>query len=266
MIQHPCYSDECHFKIGRIHLPVAPNCNIQCNFCQRIVSEECHVQKPGIAYRILKPNQVLDYLKSVRNPATDKIVGIAGPGEPLANEETFETFRLLAELADIELCLCTNGLLLPKNIQLLCELGVKYLTVTVNALDAEVGAKIYSRISYEDQVYTGFEAAEILIKNQIQGLELAAGKMHLKVNSVYVPGINENQLVKIAKKAALIGVDTMNIMPLIPQGKFCNLHPPSLDVLAAMRIECNQYLSQFKTCAQCRADACGLFKQELESI
>jgi nitrogen fixation protein NifB len=43
------------------------------------------------------------------------VLGIAGPGDPLANpQRTFETFRQLAEKApDIKLCVSTNGLMLP---------------------------------------------------------------------------------------------------------------------------------------------------------
>ena len=44
-----------------------------------------------------------------------KVVGIAGPGEPLANEETFETLRRLHEqYPDVIKCISTNGLLLRK--------------------------------------------------------------------------------------------------------------------------------------------------------
>ena len=32
---HPCFSKDAHKKYGRIHLPVAPRCNMQCNFCNR---------------------------------------------------------------------------------------------------------------------------------------------------------------------------------------------------------------------------------------
>ena len=33
--KHPCYSAEAHTKYARMHLPVAPACNIQCNYCNR---------------------------------------------------------------------------------------------------------------------------------------------------------------------------------------------------------------------------------------
>ena len=31
---HPCFNAEARHKTGRIHLPVAPKCNVQCNFLQ----------------------------------------------------------------------------------------------------------------------------------------------------------------------------------------------------------------------------------------
>ncbi|MGA3007680.1 MAG: nitrogen fixation protein NifB, partial [Opitutaceae bacterium] len=31
--KHPCFNKASHHAHGRIHLPVAPRCNLQCNFC-----------------------------------------------------------------------------------------------------------------------------------------------------------------------------------------------------------------------------------------
>jgi nitrogen fixation protein NifB len=59
-----------------------------------------------------------------------KVVGIAGPGDPLANDETFEAFLLIkAEFPHLIKCLSTNGLLLPEKIELLQQIGLKSLTV-----------------------------------------------------------------------------------------------------------------------------------------
>ncbi len=71
-----------------------------------------------------------------------KVVGIAGPGEPLANSATFETLkRVKKEFPEMILCLSTNGLLLPEKIKELVEIGVSHVTVTLNTLDEQVGAK-----------------------------------------------------------------------------------------------------------------------------
>ena len=73
------------------------------------------------------------------------MVAIAGPGEPLANEETFETLRLVKEdFPQMQLCLSTNGLLLPEKLDLLDELDVRTVTVTMSAIDPEIGKEIYS--------------------------------------------------------------------------------------------------------------------------
>jgi hypothetical protein len=32
---HPCYSRNGHHRFARMHLPVAPACNLQCNYCNR---------------------------------------------------------------------------------------------------------------------------------------------------------------------------------------------------------------------------------------
>ncbi len=71
------------------------------------------------------------------------VVGIAGPGEPLANEETLETLRLIRRAyPEISLCVCTNGLSLPDRCEELQELGVRHLTVTINGFDPSVVAQI----------------------------------------------------------------------------------------------------------------------------
>ena len=35
ILEHPCFQEKCHGQFGRIHLPVAPKCTIQCAFCDR---------------------------------------------------------------------------------------------------------------------------------------------------------------------------------------------------------------------------------------
>ncbi|HDL15175.1 MAG TPA: hypothetical protein ENH28_03335, partial [Euryarchaeota archaeon] len=48
---HPCYSKEAHSKFGRIHVPVAPKCNVQCNYCVR--KYDCaNENRPGVTTRV----------------------------------------------------------------------------------------------------------------------------------------------------------------------------------------------------------------------
>ena len=89
--QHPCFSERAHHEVGRVHLPVAPKCNIRCNFCEHRICANLSTQHPGWARRLLSPveaAQLVDELVDSR-PGERFVVGVAGPGEPLANPETF---------------------------------------------------------------------------------------------------------------------------------------------------------------------------------
>ena len=56
---HPCYSEKAHFRISRLHLPVAPKCNIHCNFCDKKISQYYHTSRPGLTYKILQPKEAI---------------------------------------------------------------------------------------------------------------------------------------------------------------------------------------------------------------
>jgi len=264
---HPCFGGN-HHKNGRMHLAVAPKCNIKCGYCTR--KHDCaNESRPGVTSRLLTPDEAIVKVREVMaSPVVGpiiKVIGIAGPGDPLANEETFETFaRVKDEFPHLMLCLSTNGLLLPESIDRLYELGLHSLTVTINAVDPEVGAQIYRSVIYHGKHYSGVEGAEILINNQFEGLK-RAGELGLtiKVNSVLVPGINEGQIPLIAKRVKELGAFVMNIMPLIPQADFAHIEQPSEEVLGAMRKSNETIIGQFAHCKQCRADAIGLIGQDL---
>ncbi|HYS44250.1 MAG TPA: radical SAM protein, partial [Geobacteraceae bacterium] len=210
---HPCFGGN-HHKNGRMHLAVAPRCNIKCGYCTR--RHDCaNESRPGVTSRLMTPQEAIVKVREVMasellGPII-KVIGIAGPGDPLANEETFETFRLVKEeFPHLILCMSTNGLLLPEKIDILNELGLHSLTVTVNALDPAVGARIYSHIQYHGRKYTGEEGAAILLANQLEGLKRAAGYgMTIKVNTVYIPGVNEAEVPLIGRKVKELGAFVM---------------------------------------------------------
>ena len=265
---HPCFGGN-HHKNGRMHLAVAPQCNIKCGYCSR--RHDCaNESRPGVTSRILTPLEALDKVRDVMaseimGPII-KVIGIAGPGDPLANEETFETFRLIgAEFPHLIKCMSTNGLLLPERIDELEALGLHSLTVTINALDPVVGAKVYSFINYHGKRYSGTAAAAILIANQLEGLKRAAAYgMTIKVNTVFIPGVNETQIPLIAAKVKSLGAFVMNVMPIIPQAEFAGITPPTAEEISVVQAANEQVIGQFKHCKQCRADAVGLIGQDMQ--
>jgi nitrogen fixation protein NifB len=262
---HPCFGGD-HRISGRIHLAVAPRCNIQCGYCTR--RHDCvNESRPGVTSRILTPAQALQTVRTVMQNRklgpVIKVVGIAGPGDPLANDETFETFRLVGvEFPLLIKCLSTNGLLLPDKIHLLREIGLQSLTVTLNALDPEIGARIYTRIDYRGKRFSGTDAAGTLIANQLEGIARAVDLgMTVKVNTVLIPGVNDAQVPLIAEKVKELGAFVMNVMPLIPQARFAGVAPPSPEQLEQVRSANEKIIGQFRHCRQCRADAVGLITQ-----
>jgi nitrogen fixation protein NifB len=259
--QHPCYHEPAHFKISRLHLPVAEKCNIYCNFCDRQVSQYFHTSRPGLTARILTPQQALDLtLEKLESDPKLKVVGIAGPGEPLFNENTFRTLELLNEHAsELQFCVCTNGLLLYDELERLLDSGVTSITVTLNAVSPLLASKIYHHINYKGKRYSGLAAGELMVRNQLKGIAAATKRnVMVKINTVLIPSINYDHVMDIARTAAELGVYIMNIMPLIPLGNLKDLDAPSCEQLRQARTMAEAVIPQFRLCRQCRADACGV--------
>jgi nitrogen fixation protein NifB len=255
---HPCFNEQAHERVGRMHLPVAPHCNIQCAFCERRVCASLTMQHPGWARQLLSPSEAVALVgRLVRaRPGERFVVGVAGPGEPLANAETFEALcQVHRAYPDLLKCTSTNGLLLEQALPRLLDAGISSLTVTVNAPDSSVGQHIYAWVRYRGVTYRGQEAAAVLIENQMRGIRAAlkAG-LAIKVNTVLIPDVNDGHVVRLAHRLRELGVQLMNIMPLIPGGQMRDRRPPTCEELRQARSDCEQAIPQFWLCEQCSAD------------
>ena len=160
---HPCFTAKCS-DYARIHLPVAPKCNMQCNYCLRKYS--CvNESRPGVVARVMVPEDAVEwYLLMKAKVPKLTVAGIAGPGDALANwPAVSRTLSMIREVdKDVFFCLSTNGLYLPKYAKEIAALGVDYVTVTVNAITSNTGAHIYSFINDDGKKYVGEEAAALL--------------------------------------------------------------------------------------------------------
>lgn len=261
--KHPCFNKDSHHTHGRIHLPVAPRCNLQCNFCNR--KFDCmNESRPGVTSAVLTPEQAADYLdatlKRVPNLA---VMGIAGPGDPFANAvETMATLKLVRERhKDMILCLATNGLGVGPHIQNLAALQVSHVTLTVNAVDAEIGSRIYAWIRDGYRPMRGVGAAQLLLDRQLDAIQrLKEAGIVVKINSIIIPGINDQHIETIAKTMAALKVDIMNCMAFLPVegAEFEAIEPPDGALVAGTRLKSGRHLPQMTHCARCRADAVGL--------
>ncbi len=268
---HPCYSEEAHHYFARMHVAVAPACNIQCNYCNR--KYDCsNESRPGVVSEVMTPDQAVMKVKAVAaNIPQMTVLGIAGPGDPLANpERTFATFRMLSEQApDIKLCVSTNGLSLPDCVEELSKHNIDHVTITINCVDPDVGAKIYPWIFWNNKRIMGREGAAILIEQQQKGLEMLTAKgILVKVNSVMIPGINDQHLAEVSKIVKAKGAFLHNVMPLIAEpehGTYYGLmgqRGPTHEELQQLQDACAGDMNMMRHCRQCRADAVGLLGED----
>ena len=183
MQRHPCFDERAHDRVGRVHLPVAPRCNIRCAFCERRTCANLTMQHPGWAHRLLSPEEAVDLVHDLvrSHPEEHFVVGVAGPGDPLANDETFQALgHIHRDYPALMKCVSTNGLLLEEMLPRMLDVGIEALTVTVNAAGADVGRRIYSRVRHGGTVYRGKEAAERLIAHQMSGIRAALEAGHFE--------------------------------------------------------------------------------------
>lgn len=259
---HPCFNPQARKESARIHLAVAPRCNVQCRFCDRQFS--CvNESRPGVTAQVLSPEEALAHLdlQLALNPRI-KVVGIAGPGDPFANpDETLKTLRLVREAhPQMLLCLSTNGLGILPHINEIQRLAVSHVTITVNAVDPRISSEVYDWIYWQGNLRTGKEAASTLWETQSMAIQaLAFRDITVKVNSVLIPGVNDHHMGDIARETQALGASVHNIIPLIPVANtaFADKPKPSPETVRRCRAEAKVHLPQMEHCARCRADAVG---------
>lgn len=78
--KHPCYSEEAHHHYARMHVAVAPACNIQCNYCNR--KYDCaNESRPGVVSELLTPEEAAHKVLVIAGKIPQMtVLGIAGPG------------------------------------------------------------------------------------------------------------------------------------------------------------------------------------------
>ena len=258
-LTHPCFAMGKKGTNGRIHLPVSPGCNIECRFCDRQIND--YEDRPGVTGSIITPEETPDIISRSLELCPDiSVVGIAGPGDTLATDNALKTFRIVKEkFPKLIKCMSTNGLLLLEKADEVIEVGIDSLTVTVNAVDPEIEAKLNDGIHYHGKYYTGVEAAKILISNQLGGIrKVADAGITVKVNTVLVPGINDEHIETIAKTVKEQGASIYNIIPLIPQHKLKDIPAPTCKEIDGARQKAEKYIDVFRHCQHCRADAIGV--------
>lgn len=265
--KHPCFNSDAKGKYGRVHLPVAPKCNIKCNFCDR--KYDCvNESRPGVTSTILSPQQAGVYMdKVLEKEPRITVAGIAGPGDPFANgPETIATMRNIRKKHPATLlCVSSNGMDIGPYIEDLAAIEVSHVTITVCAVDPEIGKNIYSWVKDGNVIYKGLQAAELLLSRQLAAIKkLKDHGITVKVNCIVIPGINDHHIEDVAKKMKDLGVDLLNAMAMFPNVNtpFAEIAQPDKEMMERLRAAAERYLPQMRHCTRCRADAVGLLDDD----
>lgn len=267
LTRHPCFNKDVKGSCGRVHLPVAPKCNILCNYCNR--KYDCvNESRPGVSSAVLSPSQAAAYMdKVLAAEPRITVVGIAGPGDPMAQpEKVLETIKLIREKHPKMLfCMSSNGLRLPEHVDELVDNGVSHVTVTINAVDPEVGKNIYAWVRDGKVIHRGKAAAELLLSRQLESIRrLKARGMKVKVNTIIIPGYNDHHVEDVAKVMKTLDVDLHNLIPMFPtpDTTFADVPEPDKAMVNRLREAAGRHVHQMTHCRRCRADAVGLLDSD----
>jgi cyclic pyranopterin phosphate synthase len=165
-----------------LRISVTDRCNFRCTYC---MPKEVF----GHDYRFLDRKELLDFEEITRLARAAVSLGVKKlrltGGEPLVRRDLEQLISMLSKL-DAEVTLTTNASLLPRKAQALKDAGLARITVSLDAMDDATFRRMNDVDFPVDRVLEGIEAAS------------AAGLL-VKVNCVVKRGVNEDQIVPMAR-------------------------------------------------------------------
>ena len=189
--------------ITYLRISVTELCNLRCRYC---MPEEGVCKKSH--FDMMTEDETILAVEAAASLGITKL-RITG-GEPLVKRNIVSICRRAAAVAGIEeVCLTTNGILLPRLAKDLREAGVSRLNLSLDTLDPEKYAYI-TRIGSLDDFRAGLDAA------------LKAGFEKLKINAVLIGGFNDDEIVPLAELTKQYPVDVrfIELMPMYDSGDF----------------------------------------------
>ena len=194
-------------RLGRdifyLRISVTDKCNLRCRYC---------MPEDGICKKdhadMLTEDEIITAVEAAASLGITKL-RITG-GEPLVKKNIVSICRRAAAVEGIrEVCLTTNGVLLPQLAKPLKEAGVTRLNLSLDTLDPQKYAYI-TRIGQIEAFWAGLDAA------------LEAGFEKIKINAVLIGGFNDDEIVQLADLTKQYPVDMrfIEMMPMYDSGDF----------------------------------------------
>ncbi len=178
--------------IRDLRISVTDRCNFRCRYCMPIESF-------GADHAFLPREELLSFEELTRltrllMPLGIRKIRLTG-GEPLMRRGLEDLVAMLAAIDGVEdIAMTTNGVLLAHHAEALALAGLSRVTVSLDALDAEIFSQMNGVSAKVDRVIAGIDSA------------LTFG-LPVKVNSVIQRGVNESQILPLARWAAEREID-----------------------------------------------------------
>ncbi len=185
-------------NITYLRLSVTELCNLRCRYCMSAegVSKRRHED-------MLTEEEMVQAVRCASRLGIQK-VRVTG-GEPLVKRNILSLCEKAAAVPGVrELCLTTNGVLLPTFAQPLRAAGVRRVNISLDTLDPEKYERI-TRIGDLNDALRGLDAA------------LNAGFERVKVNAVLIGGFNDDEIPALADLTRRYPVD-VRFIELMPMG------------------------------------------------
>ncbi len=167
-------------RINYLRISVTDRCNLRCVYC---------MPKDGLHWQNRADQLTVDEIAHVVEVAARggvNRVRLTG-GEPLVHPRIVDLVLRIASVPGIEdVSLTTNGMLLERLAQPLCDAGLRRVNISLDTLDAGKFRRM-TRGGEISRVWRGIAAAD------------RAGLRPLKLNTVVVRGLNDSELVSLAR-------------------------------------------------------------------
>lgn len=190
-------------EITYLRLSVTERCNLRCRYC---------MPEDGICKKshdeMLTEDEMILAVEAAASLGLRKL-RITG-GEPLVKKNILSICRRAAAVPGItEVCMTTNGTLLPAMARPLREAGVSRVNISLDTLDEGKYAHI-TRYGTLSKAMDGLESA------------VSAGFERIKINTVLIGGFNDDEIADLAELTRKYPVDVrfIELMPMYDSGEF----------------------------------------------
>ena len=190
-------------EITYLRISVTELCNLRCRYCmpEDGVCKKTHEE-------MLTEDEIIMAVRAAASLGIRKL-RITG-GEPLIKKNIVSICQRAAAVPGIqEVCITTNGTLLPELAKPLRDAGVSRVNISLDTLDPEKFRYI-SRVGELDQAVAGIRAA------------LDAGFDKVKLNTVLIGGFNDDEIPALAELTRRYPIDLrfIELMPMYDSGDF----------------------------------------------